>query len=934
MLTISRLRDSAAAVSYYEKDDYYTTRTESSDAQGQWWGAAAQRLGLSGAVDPDTFKNLLDGKLPNGTSLKTTQPGWDLTFSAPKSVSIMVEAFGDARLREAHERAVEKALAYLQKHSTAYRQRGGWAWEGRQRQGDNLVAALFEHHTSRNMDPQLHTHAVVANVTQRADGRWVAIESKPFYEDQKLGGMIYRAELAADAQRLGYAVEKTARDGSFELAAVPKPLIETFSTRREDIERAMAERGLTGAKAAEQAALRTRSGKHPYSREAIAEHWKAQAQEHGFDGDRVLAGALKAGDVTPTERFDDTRAILDASDRLSESEAVFLRGDLLRETLANGVGRLRLANALAAVRRYAAGGALRETRLGARDGWTTPKALEQEKRTLEAVQRGENAVSPVMSPREAAAALACTELNDGQRKAATLIATSRDRFIGVLGRPGTGKTYMLGTARQLLEGRGYALKGLAGNADAARQVARESGIESSTLRKHLNAAERAWSALKNAGPHEAAKLRAEHEKEAWVLDEASQIGSADMRKLSFLAERLGARVILIGDPQQLPAIGAGKPFAQMLPLMKHVELDELRRQTRDEHKAAVRAAIQGDIPAAMARLKPDTQEIQDRDQRLKAILERWRAAGDDRAQTLMLTARNVDKTALNDGARDILRAEGALKDETAQRQLFRVFASRADKTHAEVYQVGDVVVFGRGVQQLGIARGAYLTVAEADRKTNTVTLLATDENGAERRVDWNPKRVAGGAKNGVELYRPRDTALAVGDRIQWNRNSRDGFTNGQLLTVTACAPDGVEVQTETGERRTLDPRTHAGQHWEHAYASTVYKSQGATRSHVLVNAESTERTLFSQKAFLVAISRQKDTIKLFTDSTEDFTRNVAHYLGDKTSAIEGREESRLHKVGGYLDQLLRSFQSESAKDVGRSVDGQAQHAPPLGAGRL
>lgn len=132
MLTISRLRDSAAAVSYYDKDDYYAAGAESADAQAAGGAQQHSAWGLSGAVEPDTFKNLLDGKLPNGTVLKT-MPGWDLTFSAPKSVSVMVEAFGDAPLREAHERAVEKALAHLQEHSIAYRQRGGWGWEGRQR---------------------------------------------------------------------------------------------------------------------------------------------------------------------------------------------------------------------------------------------------------------------------------------------------------------------------------------------------------------------------------------------------------------------------------------------------------------------------------------------------------------------------------------------------------------------------------------------------------------------------------------------------------------------------------------------------------------------------------------------------------------------------------------------------------------------------------
>ena len=174
MLSIKNITDSGAAVSYFEKDDYYAGKEDGPSSEGVWWGKGAERMGLQGPVDREQFRALLEGHLPDGTELGTVRerggekvhtPGWDLTFSAPKSVSILAEVGGDERLLQAHDEAVRETLAWMQDNITGYRKRD---WLGiRHQEGDNLAVALFQHHTSRSKDPQLHTHAVVANAVAK-----------------------------------------------------------------------------------------------------------------------------------------------------------------------------------------------------------------------------------------------------------------------------------------------------------------------------------------------------------------------------------------------------------------------------------------------------------------------------------------------------------------------------------------------------------------------------------------------------------------------------------------------------------------------------------------------------------------------------------------------------------------------------------------------
>lgn len=911
MLSIAPISSSAVAVSYYEKDDYYAAGGEDPDAQGQWAGEGAERLGLGGNVDREVFRELLDGRMPDGTQLgvvreaggvRDHRPGYDLTFSAPKSVTLVALVGGDKRVVEAHQLATRSAVAWLEKNAAATRVKvdGDIVREDT----GNLLVATFQHDTNRNHDPQLHTHAVVLNATQRSDGKWRSLESLHLFESKMGAGSVYRASLAIELQRLGYEITSTDRDGSFEIAGVSAEALHEFSTRRQEIVSALEARGLSGPEASAQAALMTRNSKTPENRSELGAEWSERAVAVGFDATRLVEQARDRGDVSrAAEPSDVARALRNALSRLSDSEAAFKHSDLVRWTLANGMGRISVDQAEAAIQREFAGGRLFHASVGSQHGWTTTSAVQQELRVQSAIESGRGAVAPAYSSDQAARVLAASPLNAGQREAASMILSSGDRFVGVLGRPGTGKTFMLSSVRTALESRGFEVRGMAANAEAARQLASSAGIASGTIHKHLRTAGSDLSRM-SASPSQAAEIQARYQRQVWVIDEASQVSNSAMRRVTTLAEKLGARVVLVGDTAQLGAIEAGKPFSRMLSAgMRSAEMDEIRRQSDPRHVAAVRDVIAGDVASAMEKLRPETREIQDRDSRLSAMLTDWKSAGPDRDKVLMLSARNSTRTELNDRARSILRSEGALRGEAPAQQLLPAYSSRADTALASSYKEGQVVHFPRAVTSLGIQRGAYVRVIGVDTRAGVVSL---DVDG--RRVSWAPSLVAGGTKQPPQIYQPRDTSLAPGERITWSKNDRGlGLVNGQRLTVVSTDAKRMTVQTEDGRRVDVDRSTARGRHWEHGYASTIYKSQGQTAERVLVDANSADKKLLSSKAFLVAVSRQKSALTLYTDSSEKLTRGVEATPGEKLSALESRRDSSMDLLR-VADSAFERFQ--------------------------
>ena len=265
--SISARGSAKAALAYYDhlrRDDYYTRGGE---PPGRWAGEGAERLSLRGPVTQAEFEAALSGVDPKtgerlvqqGGRARQHSAGWDMTFSAPKSVSVLWALSNEPERRaieQTHQSAVLAATAHLERNSA-------WARRGRagtmREQTAGLLMAQFDHHTSRDSDPQLHTHSFVFNLAPRRDGSWGAIVSRELYKVQKDAGAVYRRALAGELERLGYRLDRE-KDG-FRVAAIPHDIERAFSKRRQAIEEAARAHGYRTAKGMELATLRTRRAK-------------------------------------------------------------------------------------------------------------------------------------------------------------------------------------------------------------------------------------------------------------------------------------------------------------------------------------------------------------------------------------------------------------------------------------------------------------------------------------------------------------------------------------------------------------------------------------------------------------------------------------------------------------------------------------------------
>ena len=916
--SIGAVASPAQGVSYYEREGYYARDDPAHRDASAWTGKGAEALGLSGPVDPEIFKAVLEGKVPDGDGRQLGRkgkdggihhrPGRDVTLSAPKSVSLAALVGGDRRVTAAHGRAVERTLAWVEKNVVETRLKDPETGRMVRAGGQKAVVATFTHDTSRNLDPQLHTHAVIANMVQGEDGKWRTMANEKLYGSKMLIGALYRSELAGELAKLGYGIEKTHADGRFEIAGVPRRVIEAYSTRRAQIEAAMAERGLgtpaENQRLAQRAALMTRASRREVDKQALRESWERQAADLGFDA-RALAAAARrqagkeagregvretlgpTGDGRGAEPAMETaagRAVAWAVAHLSEREAVFSRTDLLAAALAWEPGSATIGEVEGAVARLEKAGTLHTASLpGAEDSLTTDKAVADEKETISLMRTGQGHGAAPMRGRAVDKALRNGPLTAGQKGAVRLILSDRDRVVGVQGYAGTGKTTMLNRARALLEKRGYAVSGLAPSASAARTLQTEAGIESETLQRFL---------ARNAGVAEGRltrkgerDMRAAYGKTVLVVDEGSLASTAQARDLLRIANALRVpRVVLVGDEKQLDAVDAGKPFAQLQAAgMKTAVMDEIMRQRDPELKAAVEASLAGDVRKAFEKLGSNVAEVNP-DNLAGAAAARWLALSPtERENAGLMAPSHALREDINAIVRERLIRDGVVHGPamTTERLVSRGYTN-AEKTLAANYAPGDVVAFHRPYKRLGVEKGAELRVAGIDHEARTVNLAGKDGRDAA----WEPGRLAA-RTGGVEVYRGEDMELRAGDRIRWTRNDAGlGLVNSQTAEVAGVRDGRVTFKLEDGrmlDMRNADPQLR---HIDRAWASTVHAFQGRTVDTVIAAMEANHPNLTTQKTLYVEISRARDRAELVTDDRAALKEQLEVVTGERISALE------------------------------------------------
>lgn len=906
MLTISKALSSAQAQTYHAKE--FTSSEQNYWKQdgavvGEWQGKLAEGFGLEGAVDAQHFARLSEGQNPitggqlvrhrsgqsyttaDGTTVKPVEhrAGWDATFSAPKSVSLTALVGGDGRVREAHGHAVTTALTELERYTQA-RIGGNHAAETT----GKFIAAKFEHDTARPVNgyaaPQLHTHTVIFNMTEREDGSRRAIQPKSLFDSQQFATAVYQAELTFRLRNLGYEIE-AGKKGAPEIKGYSLEYLDASSPRRQQIEQAMAKSGFSGPEAAQIAAHNTRDKKEIHTPTEVIEAHRQLAAKFGNQADRIVAEARERAHTQEQDRVPDApqraqEAVSYAKERNFEREAVIDQRDIMRDALRRGMGDLTFNQVRDNFERRHALGEFETVAAQKHDTGprlTTPETIAAERATVEHMQRGQNTVQPIMSEQRAASHAAAIEfLNPAQRRAIEEILTSRDKIHGLEGLAGVGKTTTLAAVREAAQHNGYTVEGFAPTARAAHQLREAAGISADTLQAYLAMGTRERDMINSDARNH----------RLFLIDESSLTSTQQMKE--FL-DRLGPhdRVLLIGDTRQHQAVDAGKPFEQLQDAgMRTAQLDQIVRQKDPELLKAVEHLARNETYTGISLLQSQGRvtEIPDPQQRIAAIARDYAS---NREGTLIVSPDNASRRAINQAVRAELQASGALGKEKVS---FPVLAPRndmtgADRAWAARYNPGDTVLYIRGSQQLGLGKNTYATVVATDAANNLVTVARADG----QHVAYDPQRL-----RGVNVYTNLPCEFSTGDRIQFTHNNEElDVHNRDRGRIEAIGNDKrLSVKMDDGRTVNFDPARM--RHFDHGYAVTSHSSQGLTEDRVLVNMDTnTFSELLNPRFAYVSISRASQDAHIYTNDAANLAQRVSTDVS-KTSALDFHDGQAAH----------------------------------------
>lgn len=646
---------------------------------GEWVGRGSRALGLAGHLqsqDARTLQDLLEGRYgraelvrpvwrldDSGVRVDVRRAGFDVTFSAPKSVSILM-ALGDRALAQqvvaAHREAAAEALDLLERLSArAARGHQGDGQQAPRIDTDGFVAAAFTHTTSRSLDPQLHTHVVIANLARGVDGRWSALDSRTLHREATTASYLYQHRLRAElAERLGVAWTQIER-GVAEIDGIPVAVRREFSTRRRQIEQALDRSPAKGVKgrarhlAAQAACLVTRPAKRHESAEDLRRQWVERAIAAGFGPDQLASLLDRPTASSVPVPLDEVVARALSPEGVTREETTFRQGELLREL----IGQLPPGAPTSTHELLAATADAVSTDqvvpVITADGraYTTADLLKAETSTFALATRGGN-LARLDRAQVAAAVAQAAALRTEQRRVAFELLTSGRPVDVVTGPAGCGKTAGLALATDVWRAGGFDVAGTAVAALTAQGLEHASGAPAVSLARTVGQPDRH---IPRRG--------------VLLVDEAGMIGTRQLHLLLSLAADRDCKVVLVGDPQQLSELEAGGMFARLTAEPNALVLEGHHRQQRSWERDALLQLRAGEVAAALEayrkheRLHTHHDPERVRDEAVAAYLHN-RAEQPEPWQTVLLASNRDDVRDLNERVRTQLHAARKLgKDE-------------------------------------------------------------------------------------------------------------------------------------------------------------------------------------------------------------------------------------------------------------------------------
>lgn len=856
MLTIRAMTGGVGyAQRHLEHSDYYD---EQRHVQGEWHGRGAELLGLRGEVTSEQFEAIREGLhpetgeflRPRRSADRTTDDGneqskarslYDLTFSAPKSVSIQATVGGDERLVAAHDKAVREALAESEKYA-ATRVRLDGANENRTTA--NWIIAAYRHDTSRELDPQLHTHAVAANLSyDGVEGRWKALQASGLYERRAYLTEVYRNTLAQEVRGLGYEIESRrdsrGRDYGFEIRGVSHELLERYSQRSAQrdaaIEQFTAEYGRKPTD--NEVAVLVRESRADKLTEIPTERVREQQQsrlspEESHTLKHLHAESLERVRAISHDPSQAMASLQHAKEHLFERNSVVREHELMTEALRHGRGQVDLSQLRGTLELEQTRGVL----LRSGNDVTTRESLDREQRIIAAVNHGMGREERLGGNRHFEPA---EHLRLEQKHAVRQVLDSRDFAINLRGAAGTGKTAILQEINRGLHQSGHEVMAVAPTRSAVEEL-QKVGFHDAVTVSRLLEDRTAQSSL--------------HGK-VLIVDEAGMVSGRQMDGLLKLAEQEHARILFSGDTRQIQSIEASDALRilERESQMKSVSLTGVQRQTQPEYRDAIQTlrhspeqGFQKLEALGAVREVPITERAQ-------AVADVYREMTADPARRVLVVAptheeiRRVTAEIRNDLAERGYLGQSATMDRYVPLQW-----TEAQKRDLSNYQEAQVLVIHRAAREM--EKHEALTV----NRVESGVLVAQNAHGEER--TFTPAQT-----RSFSVHEQRSIEVAPGDYLLLTGNRRDAnfrATNGELVKVRTVKSGQIKLE----DGRTL-PTNY--RQFDHGYAITAHRSQGKTVDAVILSADT-----MKQELFYVGASRGRSEIAIVTSDREQLRESL------------------------------------------------------------
>jgi conjugative relaxase-like TrwC/TraI family protein len=895
MITVGAIKNGRDYLGrHLRKNDYWAEGEKA--VEGEWIGEGAKALDLAGAVDPESFERLRKNQHPRtGERLTASEVQdrvafFDVQLSAPKDVSVIGVVGADSRVRQAFVESAKVALGEMERFAAVRERRGRLHQTEAFRVTGNYVGALFVHDASRDLDPQLHVHAVLVNATWDAErNQWMALQPAEMLRASAFIRQVFYRELAGRMAELGYETHEMSTRG-FSVRGV-EHLRERFSKRTQRIKE-MSE------------AFTAHKGRRPTKRETevmVRESREDKLTKIATDEVR----AKQRSELAPEEaaKLDQLvdRSARHPRPRLSVGSSTVVLESALRHIFErSSVARegAVLATALELHPEFARWRALRAAITDHADvirsnGELTLRSVKREEAaTAERVRGGRNTRHP-MANRYALPA----GLTEGQRAAAEELLRSTDFTSVLIGDAGTGKTTLLRTVQTAhVDAGGHKFVALAPTT-RARDGLRESGFEEAETVQRFLASE----TLQNAAGQR-----------VLLVDEAGLLSTNQLERLTAIAADKRARLLLVGDTKQHFSVERGDGLRNVI---KHAgisvtRLTDVLRQRAEADRQFSRLLASGRTREAFSHAQTRGMiESADSDEELfERAAKQYAANVAQGLDTLAVVPfwEEIDRFTVH--AREALRREGRLGVEEVDRTLIKPLSwSEEQKAHWEQYEPGDYLFF---VKDTRVAkRGEALQVV----RHGTGGLEVRRANGQRAKVTRRHRAA-------FDVGRLETAKLAAGDRVLIRGNDpRLGFRNGDVHEVGSVDPTSGAVRFTNG---TLLPDSFKA--WTYGHAVTSYRAQGSTSEEaILVLGEVAERALI-RRQFYVGNTRHQGRHRIFATNPDQILNRLA-LVDDRELATEFVERRQMVQRESLALRPFR-YLGERARFVWYAVQEQVERA--------